>query len=102
MLSTLQLLGTLLVGGLWVILLKSPADAYLTKGDLTVKADAIRWLGIDQGTITWGNLSVISAGLISLGTIFLTMLMVTGLSVPGTMDHWPGYFPAILILALVL
>ncbi len=80
---------------------KSPEEAYLVKGDLSIKAERIGWLGIEENKISWGRLSVISALLISLGTLLLTLFTVTGLSVPDNLRELPGHFPLIVLFALV-
>jgi membrane protease YdiL (CAAX protease family) len=97
----LKFIGTLPIIGLLIVLFKSRQEAYLTKGDLSVKADRIRWLGIHENWISWRKLSIISAILISLGTLLLTILTVTGFSVPDTIDQLFNYFPFIVLFALV-
>ncbi len=80
---------------------KSPEEAYLVKGDLSIKAERIGWLGIEGNKISWRRLAVISALLISLGTLLLTLFTVTGLSVPDNLGELPGHFPLIVLFALV-
>lgn len=84
-----------------LVLFRRPADAYLAKGNLSVKAEEIKWLGIHKNWISWGRLAVISGLLISLGTILLTILTVTGASVEPDFGRLPALFPIILVLALV-
>ncbi len=86
---------------LLVFFYKSPEEAYLVKGDLSIKAERIGWLGIEENKITWGRLAIISAFLISLGTLLLTVFTVTGLSVPDNLGELPGYFPLVVLFALV-
>ncbi len=83
-----------------LVLFKGPAEAYLVKGDLTVKAEEIKWLGIHKDWLSWGRLAVISGLLISLGTILLTIITVTGASVKPDFSQLPALFPLILVLAL--
>ncbi len=83
-----------------LVLFKGPREAYLVKGDLTIKAEEIKWLGIHKNWISWGRLAVISGLLISLGTILLTIITVTGVSVKPDFSQLPALFPLILVLAL--
>jgi hypothetical protein len=83
-----------------IILFKSPRAVYLTKGDLSTKADAIKWLGIKNDSISWGKLAVISAVLISLGTVMLTVFTVTGSSTNMNTGNLLKYFPFVLLFAL--
>ena len=87
----------------WVLLLlyRSPREVYLVRGDLSTKASRIGWLGIEEGKISWARLSIISALLIAIGTLLLTMLTVTGFSLPPTLDRLPPLLPLIVLLALV-
>ena len=84
---------------LW--LLKSPQEAYLVGGDLSVKAEPIRWLGIHPDWISWRKLSLFSAFAIAGGTLLLTLFTVTGFSLPQAMARLPSQLPGILLLALV-
>ena len=83
-----------------LILFKGPVEAYLSKGDLTVKAEEIKWLGIRKDWLSWGRLAVISGVLISLGTILLTIITVTGASINPDFRRLPALFPLILVMAL--
>lgn len=97
----LKVIGILPVILLLVRFLGTREAAYLSKGDLSVKAEGIRWLGIERGKISWGKLAVISAFLISLGTILLTMITATGFS---RQENWERLFssiPLVLLFALV-
>ena len=96
----LKFIGVLPVVAILLALYKSPAAVYLTKGDLSVKADEISWLGIKGNTISWGKLAVISAVLISLGTIALTVLTVTGSSASLNVEALIRYFPLAVIFAV--
>ena len=80
--------------------LKSPKEFYLCKGDLSIKAGKISWLGINNDRISWLRLSLISAMLISLGTILLTIITVTGFSPPNEVGRLLHYLPLIMIFAL--
>ncbi len=84
-----------------LVLFKGPAEAYLAKGDLSAKVEEIKWLGIRQGQLTWGRLAVISGLLISLGTILLTIITVTGASVVPAFSKLPALFPMVLVFALI-
>lgn len=97
----LKFLGIIPVVGALLLLYRSPREVYLVKGDLSAKASRIAWLGIEEGTISWGKLSVISALLIAAGTILLTLLTVTGFSQPTTLGRLPPLLPLIFLLALV-
>ena len=83
-----------------LVLFKRPVETYLAKGDLTVKAEEIKWLGIRKDWLSWGRLAVISGLLISLGTILLTIITVTGASVKPDFSQLPALFPLILVLAM--
>lgn len=97
----LKLLGIIPVVGVLLLLYRSPRKVYLVKGDLSVKASRIAWLGIEEGKINWGRLSVISALLIAAGTLLLTLLTVTGFSKPASLGRLPPLLPVIVLLALV-
>ena len=97
----LKFLGIIPLTGVMLITLKSLKEFYLRKGDLTIKADEIPWLGIKKEKINWGKLSLISAVLISLGTILLTIITVTVNTVTKGIDELLYYLPLILLFALV-
>lgn len=97
----LKLLGVVPLVGALLFLYRSPRKVYLVKGDLSVRASRIAWLGIDDGEIAWGRLSVLSALLIAVGTLLLTMLTVTGFSQLVTLGRLPSLLPLIVPLALV-
>ncbi len=97
----LKFLGAVPLIGLLLHVLKSSRAAYLVAGDLSVKADPIRWLGIPPDSISWRRLSVLSAFAIAGGTLLLTLFTVTGFSIPDTFRDLPGYIPIILLLAAV-
>lgn len=84
-----------------LFLLNSKENAYLVKGDLTVKASKIGFLGIPGDRHSWGKLSIISAFLIATGTLLLTLITVTGFSVPIGLDQLVVFLPVIILLALV-
>jgi len=86
---------------LLLLFYRSPKEVFLTKGDLSVKAERIGWLGIEGNRITGGRLALISAFLISSGTLMLTVLTVTGFRIPEHLEELPLNLPMILILALV-
>ncbi len=83
-----------------LVLFKRPAAAYLAKGDLTVKAEPIKWLGIHKDWVSWGRLAVISGLLIALGTTLLTIITVTGAAVQPDFSRLPALLPVILVMAL--
>lgn len=97
----LKALGILPVVAVLLLLFRSPRAVYLVPGDLSTKASRIGWLGIEEGRIGWGRLAVISGLLIAAGTLLLTLLTVTGFSVPETLDRLPPLLPLIVLLALV-
>lgn len=97
----LKLIGVLPLIGILLVLFKSPKAVYLVKGDLSIKADGMKWLGIKQDTINWGKLAVISAVLISLGTLLLTVVTVTGSSAIYNTSNLLKYFPFVILFALI-
>ena len=97
----LKLIGIIPLIGVLLFTLKSVKSFYLCKGDMSVKADEIHWLGIKKNWVNWGKLSLISAILISLGTILLTIITVTGNSNIKGFDKLFYYLPLILLFALV-
>lgn len=97
----LKLLGIIPVIGILLLLYRNPREVYLVKGDLSVKASRIAWLGLEEGKISWGKLSIISALLIAAGTFLLTLLTVTGFSLPSTFGRLPSLLPLIVLLAFV-
>ena len=97
----LKFLGIIPVVGILLLLYRSPDKVYLVKGDLSVKASRIAWLGIEENKIDWGRLSVISALLIATGTFLLTLLTVTGFSLPSTFGRLPSLLPLIVLFAFV-
>lgn len=97
----LKFLGIIPIGGLLLLLYRLPTEVYLVKGDLSTKASRIGWLGIGEGKIGWGKLSIISAFLIAAGTLLLTLLTVTGFSMPATLGRLPPLLPLIVLFALV-
>lgn len=74
--------------------------AFLSFGDLKVKADGIGWLGIPHQRISWGKLALISAILISLGTFLGTVVTVTGFTFVRNTDILRSLLPYVLIYAL--
>jgi uncharacterized protein len=96
----LKLLAASFVVLMLILLFANRKSTYLTIGDLKVKAERIGWLGIDGGKISWGKLSLISAGLISLGTFLGTVVTVTGFTFVRNLDAWLALLPFILLFAL--
>ena len=97
----LKLIFVLPIIALLVYLYQSHEEVYLAKGDLSIMAGRIGWLGIDENKITWGRLAVISAILISFGTLLLTIFTVTGLSAPSNLSDLAVKLPLVVIFALV-
>jgi membrane protease YdiL (CAAX protease family) len=97
----LKLLGIIPVLGVLLLLYGPPREVFLVPGDLSTRASRIGWLGISGGRISWGKLSVISALLISAGTLALTLFTVTGTSLPAALERLPSLLPLIILLALV-
>ena len=97
----LKFLGIIPVVGVLLLLYRSPHEVYLVKGDLSAKASRIAWLGIEEGKSDWGRLSVNSGLLIATGTFLLTLLTVTGFSLPSSFGRLPPLLPLIVLLALV-
>lgn len=97
----LKIIGIIPVVGILIVLFKSPKAVYITKGDLSIKADEIKWLSIKKDKISWGKLAIISSVLISLGTILLTILTVPWTSTNLNMDNLIKYFPFVVILAIL-
>lgn len=98
---TLKALSALCMVAFLLLSLHSAQKAYLVPGDLTVKARSIPWLGIAGDRIPWGKLSVISAVLISLGTILLTVVTVTGFRLPSGWKEWVSSIPLLLLFAAI-
>lgn len=93
----------MLVAGLVVVMLFAfftQKSAFLSFGDLKVKADGIGWLGIPDQRISWGKLSLISAVLISLGTFLGTVVTVTGFTFVRNTDILLSLLPYVLVYAL--
>ena len=97
----LKFIGILPVVGILLALFKSPQAVYLVKGDLSIKADGVKLLGIKHNSISWGKLAIISAALISLGTLLLTVATVTGTSSILNTGKLVKYFPYVIIFALI-
>ena len=97
----LKIIGIFPVIGVLIALFKSPTAVYITKGDLSIKADEIKWLSIKKDKISWRRLTVISAGFISLGTILLTIFTVTGTSTILNLDNLIKYLPFAVIFAIL-
>ena len=76
-------------------------EVFLCKGDLSVFAEPIPFLNIKKNQIRWGRLALISGLLISLGTIVLTMVTVTGFGALAGADRLVAFFPAVVLLALI-
>lgn len=98
---SVKFLSTIPLVALLLAVFKSPGRVYLVPGDLSVKAEPIKWLGIHPNWVSWGKLSVISAFAIAGGTLLLTLFTVTGFSVPEAVHELPRHIPIILFLALV-
>ncbi len=96
----LKLLTAIPIVGILLFVTRSPRAAFLSPGDLRVRAARIGWLGIPGETIAWGRLALISGLLIAFGTLLLTLLTATGFTLPPNLDRlWP-LLPLIVVLAL--
>jgi membrane protease YdiL (CAAX protease family) len=96
----LKLLTAIPIVTILLFVTRSPRGAFLTPGDLRVKASRIGWLGIPGDTIAWGRLAVLAGLAIGAGTLLLTMLTATGFALPANLDRlWP-LLPLIVVLAL--
>jgi len=98
---SLKFLSTIPLMALLLYLFRSAKHAYLAAGDLSVKAEPIRWLGIHPDWISWRRLAVYSGFAIGAGTLLLTLITVTGFSMPDHLDQLPSHLPMILLFALV-
>lgn len=97
----LKVIGIIPVILLLIHYYRTTEEAFLGRGDLSTKAEPIRWLGIGKGKISWGKLSVISGILISVGTILLTVVTAAGHGRQGNLDGLFANLPLILLFALV-
>lgn len=97
----LKVVGILPVLLILNLLYRTPEEAFLARGDLSIKAEEIRWLGIGKGKISWGKLSVISAFLISSGTILLTVLTATGFRMQENLQGLISSLHLVVLFALV-
>lgn len=95
----LKLLTAIPIAAIVLFVTRSPRAAFLTPGDLRVKASRIGWLGIPGDTISWGRLALLSGFAIAGGTLLLTLLTVTGFALPPGLERlWP-LLPLIVVLA---
>ena len=97
----LKIIGIIPVVGILIALFKSPTAVYITKGDLSVKADEIKWLSIKKDTISWRKLAIISSVLISLGTVLLTIFTVPWTTTNLNIDNLIKYFPFVVVFAIL-
>lgn len=97
----LKVIGVIPIVWVLVVLFKAPKVVFIVNGNLSIKADEIKWLGIKEDTISWAKLAMISALLISLGTILLTVLTVTGSSTNFNFDNLMRYFPFVVVFAVL-
>jgi len=99
LLKFLQIIPIILI---MLIMYRSFKEFYLCKGNLSVKAEKIGWLGIEADRISWRKLSLISAICISLGTLLLTVLTVPNLSsISLAWSRFFKYLPIIILFAIV-
>jgi len=96
-----KIINILLLIIVFIIVSKHPKNFYLTFGNLSIKAEEIKWLGIKGETISWLKLSLYSAFFISTVTFFLTLFTVTGFKIPERIFLLPKYLPVILLFAAV-
>lgn len=97
----LKVFGIIPVIGILIALFKSPTAIYITKGDLSIKADEIKLIGIEKDMISWGKLAIVSSVLISLGTVLLTIFTIPGSAINLDIDILIKYFPLIVMLAIL-
>ncbi len=95
----LKSFGALVMILLLALLFQRLSAFYLIRGDLNVRAREMKPLRIPGGRIPWGRLSLVAAGLIGLGTLLLTMLTVTGFSLPIANVRFLRHLPFIVVLA---
>ncbi len=98
---TLKVLSVIPVFIVLVILYKSSSEVFISIGDLSVKAEEIKWLNIKKDRITWGRLAIVSALCISAGTLLLTVFTVTGISNKININILIKYLPFIVLLAVL-
>ncbi|MFO8059974.1 MAG: CPBP family intramembrane glutamic endopeptidase [Bacillota bacterium] len=98
---SLKFLSIIPLTGLLLLLFRPPRRAYVAVGDLSARAEPIRWLGIKADCISWGRLAVYSAFAIAGGTLLLTLITVTGFAQAARLGELRGCLPVILLLALV-
>jgi len=96
----LKIIGIIPVLGILLLLYGSPKEVYLTIGDLSVKAEEIKVLGIKKDKIAWGKLAIISAVLITLGTILISAFTVRWATVNFNFSNLAKYFPLALVFAV--
>jgi membrane protease YdiL (CAAX protease family) len=96
----LKAIGVIPIIILLFILYHSRNEFYLCIGDLNKKAEKINWLGIAPNSISWRKLAIISALLISFGTILLTIITATQFTTVNGIGLLFKYLPLILLLAL--
>jgi hypothetical protein len=94
--QSLNLVVTLVIILFLMVLKKRPGAFFLSSGDLSAPAGAVRWLGIKQGD-PWNPLGWILAGCISLGT--LAFLIIAGHPSPQILSRVIPYIPVILLCA---
>ncbi|MHB8128063.1 MAG: CPBP family intramembrane glutamic endopeptidase [Mobilitalea sp.] len=97
----LKVIGVIPILAILFLLLGSPNEFYLGKGDLSVKASKINWLGIKENSISWKKLSIISAVLISFGTILLTVFTATDSTRNKDILQLLKYMPIITLMAFI-
>jgi len=76
-----------------------PEEVYLTPGNLKVKAEPIRFLGISKNWISWGKLSWVSGLLISVVTVGLVALGTIGVNAYWNFELLWNVLPFIFVLA---
>ncbi len=77
-----------------------PEEVYLTPGNLKVKAEPIRFLGISKNWVSWGKLSWVSGLLISVVPVGLVLLNTIGFRVSWDFDLLLSSLPYIFVMAI--
>ena len=97
----LKLLSAVIIVLFLLALFPKPKDAYLVPGDLKVKAEPIRFLGISKNWVSWGRLALVSGGLIAAVTVGLAIITVTGTGTSPDFSLLLKVLPFLFILAPV-
>ncbi len=72
----LKLFSAVIITLFMLAVFRKPAEVYLVPGNLKVKAEPVKFLGISKNWVSWGKLALISGVLISVVTMGLSILSV--------------------------